>query len=89
MYLKGHFGGKTSLNPKPFLINTIQNGLEHKKLMVIKSCSAICHVIFDFDNLTIPYLVIWEIFWQTVAYCAVNVPHQTKNLVCRDSDQKY
>ena len=47
---------------KPFLINTIQNGLEHKKLMVIKICSAICLVIFDFDNLTIPYLVIWEIF---------------------------
>ena len=28
-------------------------------------------------------------FWQTVAYCAVNVPHQTKNLVCSDSDQEY
>ena len=62
VYLKGHFGGKTSLNPKPFLINTIQNGLEHKKLMVIEICSVICHVIFDFDNLTIPYLVVWEIF---------------------------
>ena len=56
------FWRKNVPKPKPFLINTIQNGLEHKKLMVIKICSVIYHVIFDFDNLTIPYLVVWEMF---------------------------
>ena len=56
---------------KPFLINTTQWFGKDKKLMVIKIFSAVCEVIFDFDNLIISYLVIC--FWQTVAYCAVIV----------------
>ena len=63
---------------KPFLINTTQWFDTDKKLMVRKIFSAVCQVIFDFDNLTIPYLVIWNIFWQTEAYCVVNVPCHTK-----------
>ena len=30
----------------------------------------------------------WENFWQSVAYCAINI-HSYKVLVCRDSDQNY
>ena len=52
---------------KPFLINTTQWFDTDKKLMVRKIFSAVCQVIFDFNNLTISYLVIWKIFWQTEA----------------------
>ena len=83
------FCRKNVSKPKPFLINTTQNGLEHKKADGNKDfqCNLSRNIWFGQFNHPIPCHL--ENFWQTLAYCAVNVPHQAKILVCRDSDQKY
>ena len=64
MCLKSHYGGKTPLNPSYFKLNKyyLKRFDTDKKLMVIKVFNAVCYVLFDFDNLIIPYLVIWESF---------------------------